>query len=572
MLTLSCRGSIGATAPNLTGKRPELRPPEQCCGSTNSINHVQRTLDALSRAPRRHVLPSPPVLPIKQQDRDVGWKITSDDWQRPETTVNERLNQARIYLSDEDVNLSVDFENRHKQIDNYIRKLARDEIKCDVGVYNEVQGILRVHQARMDELKNQDLEWTKHAPAASFSQRLSLGEIDRRIEIPGVPLREDHPPFTTERSPDLSLFRRTLGGSTLRGQKLRKIESEGQHEVLKNPAVVKDVLEERNSMSQDEIFEIRARKRGRRRAALEIALRSFATNNEQHYKGGWQHNFLRLPSKPSVRREESVLTIGTGKANEGHDIPPYRWTKRYFAFRKDQQNARLTGAKTITLQELAQPLSEKQQVFSEDRAVELIENAILKELHENRVPHKIEYTHDWSLVAKSPELNETTAYFAPGRWPPASEEPTTTVSKRQAEQAPAIEPKPKRRHFSVAYSPLGNPSDPPSRRPPPEELGFEAHREDSRDHTPDMGAGALIPPEIKHFDYRRDGMVLENAPDRKEKHYPGEASFMFGETGYLSALMSREIATCVQDRRARTRKWSNNPPKPPAPGPEPRDC
>lgn len=500
-------------------------------------------------------------LPVKQNHQEVGWESRSDEWIRPKGTVNERLNQARMFLSDEDVNLTLNFENRRKQIDNYLRKLADEEIECDLGVYNEVQDMLRVHQARIDRQKNQGLELTRHLPAASLSQRLSLGEIDHRTAIPGAPLRDDHPPFITERPPDLGLFLRTLHGPTAQGQKLRKLENEGRQEVLKKPVVVKDALEERGLLSRDEIFDIRARKRGRRRAAIEIALRSFATNDEQHYQGGWQHNSLRLPSKPMERRPDSVLTVSTGKENEGQYTPPYRWTKRYLAFRKHQKSARLSGAKERTLQELAQPLSETQQVFSEDRAVELIEDAILKELHEDRAPRKNEYTHDWSLVAKSPDLDRTVNYFMPGRWQPALKESAVAAKKkRKAEEALAAEPAPKRSHFAMVYSPLGSPSDPPSRRLPAEELGFEEHREGSHEQTPDIGAGGLMPPEMKQFDYRRDGMALEDAPDRKEKHYPGEASFMFGETGYLSALMSREIEMVVQGRRhAQNQPRNRNP-------------
>ncbi|MCJ1426611.1 hypothetical protein MMC29_004514, partial [Sticta canariensis] len=347
-----------------------------------------------------------------------------------------------------------------------------------------------------------------------------------------------------------------------------RLPEQGRQEIVRDPSLVDDVLEESASMSQDEEFEIRARKRGRRRAAIENALPSFATNDEQHYQGGWQ------PSKPLVRRPESVLTIGTGKENEGHYTPPYRWTKRYLAFLKYQKNAPLSRVKERTLQELAQPLSETRPVFSEDRALELIEAAMLKELHENRPPRKVKYSRDWSLVAKSPELDKRIHYFAPGRWRSAPEEPATSAKKRKAEEALATEPPRTRKNSAVAYKPLGSPSDPLSRRLPAEELGFKEYEEDSREHIPEIGTGNLMPPEMKEFDFQRDGMVLENVPDREERHYPGAASFMFGETGYLSALMSREIAIGHQRLRyARNRNWNlevghepepiKDPPSPP---------
>lgn len=555
--------------PKLIDTRPDSRLSERPHNFSFSHDSVQRAIDSPSQttdsppthlpagAPtHRHasVAQTLPDSPHKKDHQEVRWKITSDEGKRPKATVHDRLNQARIFLSDEDVYLTPEFDIRHNQIDNYIRKLADDQIECDVGVYNEVQDMLRVHEARMKKLKNQGLEWTEHLPAASLSQRLSLGEIDAQTAIPGAPLRSDHPPFTTERPPNLNLFLRTLHSSGPHGQKLRKIESEGRQEVLRDPSVVNDVLEERDSASQDEAFEILARRRGRQRAATEIALRSFATNEEQHYQGGWQHNFLR-PSRSVVRRPDSILTISTGKENEGHYTPPYRWMKRYLAFREYQKRVRLSGAKEMTLQELSQPLSETHQVFSEARAVELIEDAILKELHENRPPRKIKSTHDWSLVFKSLDLAKTTNYFEPGRW---RESPATSAEKRKAEETLVTEPSPKRSHFAVAYTPLGSPSDPPSRRLPPEELGFQAHREDSRDHTPEIGAGNLMPSEIKQFDYSRDGAELENVPDRMEKHYPGEASFMFGETGYLSALMSREIAIGLQSARYSNRTRPNH--------------
>ncbi|MCJ1470925.1 hypothetical protein MMC07_009573 [Pseudocyphellaria aurata] len=491
----------------------------------------------------------------KQIDQEMGWELTGDQWKRPGTTVNERLNQARIFLSDEDVNTSLSFEIHHKRIDNYLRKLAEEEVECDVNVYNEVQCMLRVHKTRIDKQKHLNLNFFEHVPAARLSQRLSLGELDDRTAITGGPLQDDNPHFSTQRPPNLSLFLKNLHDDTTLGQKLRKLEGQGYQEVIKNPSVVNEVLEVRESMNQHKMFDIQARKRGRRRAAIQIALQSFATNDEQHYQGSWQHNVLRLPFKQLGKRPEAVLTIGTGGENEEHHTPPYRWTKRYLAFLKHQKSPLHGGAKERTLQELAQPLSEMQQVFSEHRAVELIEDAILTELHENRDPSKSKHTHDWTLLAESLDLDGTIDYFAPRRWQPAHEEPDVleaTTRKRQAEEALETESSPKRGHFAVDYSPLGGPGNSPSRRLPLEELGFQAHREDSRDHTPDIGAGGLMPREMQQFNYQRDKMALENVLDKLEKHYSGAASFMFGETGYLSALMSREVASVLA---ARKRRW-----------------
>lgn len=559
---LTCGGRYGEITPEWVYGPPESRLPEQPPGSSNSGDPIQRAVDSQESHPTEtpnHQRTSIPQNQPEFSHQETGWDLTSEEWQRPKATVNERLKQARIFLSDEDANLSLNFEVHHRQIDNFLRKLADDEIECDVGVYNEVYDMLRVHQIRMDKLKNRDLERTEHRPAARLSQRLSLGGIDDRIALPGAPLRDDHPPFTIERPPDLTVFLQALCGNTSRGQTLRKVESEGRQEVLRDPSLVDDILEERASMSQDEKFEIRARKRGRRRAAIENALCSFATNDEQHYEGGWQQNFLRLRSKPLVRRPESVLTIGTGKENEGHYTPPYRWTKRYLAFLKYQKSAPLSRVKERTLQELAQPLSETRPVFSEDRALELIEAAMLKELHENRPPRKVKYSHDWSLVAKLPELDKKIHYFTPGRWRSVPEEPVTSAKKRKAEEALATKPRRRRNNSAVAYKPLGSPSDPLSRRLPAEELGFKEYEEDSREHTPEIGTGNLMPPEMKEFDFQRDGSVLENVPDREERHYSGAASFMFGETGYLSALMSREIAMGHQRLRyVRNRTWSNH--------------
>lgn len=558
---MSCGGRIDAGAPKPIAERPDGRLLGQPPLSNISEELVQRTMVSPEGPSPEHRPPgtpaprstSPELGPLdslyKQINQQVGWKGTGDELKRPRTAVNERLNQARIFLSDEDVNTSFNFEIHHRRIDNYLRKLAYDEIECDISIYNEVQCMLRVHQKRIEKEKQYNLPYIEHVPAATLSQRLSLGELDDRTAMTGTLVLDDYPPFTTQRPPNSNLFLETLRGNTILGQKLRKLESQGHQEVIRDPSVINEFLEERESMSQRKMFDVQARKRGRRRAAIQIALQSFATNDEQHYEGGWQHNVLRLPSKPLAKRPEAVLTVGTGEETEEDYTPPYRWTKRYLAFRKHQKSPAQGGAKEEgTLQELAQPLSETHQVFSEDRAVELIEDAILKELHENRDPRKIEYTHDWSLLAKSLGLRETIDYFAPERWQRAP----TSASKRKAEEALETEILPKRRHFAVDYSPLGGPGNSPSRRLPPEELGFQAHREDSRDHTPDIGAGGLMPKEMKQFDYQRDKMDLENLPDKMEKHYSGPASFMFGETGYLSALMSREVASVLA---ARKRTW-----------------
>ena len=389
---------------------------------------------------------------LAEQQRKEGEAVALHRWEPPAATVNEKLNQMRVFLSDEDINQDRDFEKHHKAVEKFLRKILDDKVECDVMLYNRVREMLQVHQSRMDSQHYQSCINARIVPIAPFSRRLALDAS--RASILGVPLREDRPPFTIERPIDQSLFLDQLHGRTSRGEELQKIESQGHSEVLTNLTTIKDALDENGLPNQEDIFNVRARKRGRQRAAIELALRSFASNHEQNYVGGWQYNFVRLPPKPQPRRPKSVLSIGTKiTGREEQSRPRFSWIVRYNVFQERQKQAGNTDAGALSLQNFVRPLNGGELVTTHAQALRLVEDAVLNELSQEQ-----------------PDL--PVDYFPPGRWKPPPAETPSSPAKRPAAKAPTSEPVAKRAHSAVLYAPLGDPNDPPSRRLPPEQLGF----------------------------------------------------------------------------------------------------
>ena len=101
-----------------------------------------------------------------------------------------------------------------------------------------------------------------------------------------------------------------------------------------------------------------------------------------------------------------------------------------------------------------------------------------------------------------------------------------------------------RQYFAVPYDSLTNPTGEPSRRLPPEELGFHEYLEDSREHTPEtgempeIGEGKYMNETMKNFRYDRDSHMLDDQSISEEQ---GQSEFRFGETPLLQAAMSNQI-------------------------------
>ena len=709
----------------------------------------------------------------QQQQQQEQQGATDDEevesYSPPPATTDERLEQARIFLSDEDVNVSQDFAKKHQEIDAYLRRIEDEKIPCNVQVYMEVKGMLFVHKTRMDKQRYEGNRPIDYDRLPKHSQRLGLRDTSERASLRGAPLREDHPPFTLERKFDQQEFLRAFRADTEQGIALRALEVAAYDETLLHSSLVNEYLEEgpvANETENDKIerFSVRARKRGRRRAAVQIALRSFARNCEQHFAGGWDHRVIRLALPPVEEPAEPIMFAPLDREHRPRTIQPYRFTRKLLQFQEGQremeegfneklansditegytwldypnpshkptvvrardenrlkilalltfdvlvkmgsyfimtgrehltrarasvfvqewaQPARLeigggnlpqqtkvrlvlafftedsgwpvrylatraksrpltpqaiaalqqyielrsdvnnaTVSKLLTrlgteladvwsrlrnnrlpedesvnreeairtvrrirvhryerdkskhrnrgrnapLRELAQALDGNEAQLTHADAINLMSDRILNENHENERPQRVTLDEMWSFAANVPAESRNRNFFSIEQWSgfapiKAGEEARiSTAGKRKAgvddESLPLPPPKRqraddvddfpphlKRRYNAVAYESL-NPDNPnPSRRLPPEEIGFVQVEETPEEHAPEIGSGELMPPEIKDFDYLRDGHVLENAPDMKENHQEGPPFFPFAETPFMQVLLGRQVA------------------------------
>lgn len=483
-----------------------------------------------------------------EKHRKGHQKLKADSrWKPPPPTANDRLRQARNFLSDEDVYLDSEFASRVERIDRFLlQRLAKEKIACDVRLYDEVQAMVKLHLSRMNGEKTQKIELPKSNPGPLQSQRLSRVDTSKQGYLLGAPLRDDHPPFTLERPADQNLFIKALHGPPAPTQdggkdrriELLKIEGDGFLEVLKNPALVHEWIEESESQTREAMFNARARRRGRRRAVTRLALRAFATNCEQHYEGRWQEPAFRLPSAPALN-DSNTGNIFAGNENVSKDSGPFQWTQKYLDLIR-LRKAKPKVENDRSLQELAQPLNDNLPIPTEEQALSLLRAEMLKEHQDSRqLP---EATSDTKWATQLPEPGQTQQYFSLGRWsgiaPPAPEE----SRKRTREDPSEGLPPPKRQHYAVAYERLDGSKGLPSKRLPLEQLDYREIREDSRERTPPRGTGALIPRAIKQFNFGLDGHVMEDARDPKVTEYPGgESSFNFGETSFVQATMSKWI-------------------------------
>ncbi len=708
-----------------------------------------------------------------------------ENYVQPPATVNERLAQARNFLSDEDINLCREFTEYHQQIDDILRGLSEGKQVCDVGLYKQVQDMTRVHQTRMDKLKYPIAKQVSPSLLASYSSRLPSNDPTAIAEAHLAFRKDDHAPFTINRKPDHAEFVHAFRTNDETGRKLRNIEHQAYLGTLSRPKLVNTYVEENS-------FEQRALKRGRRRAALQVALRTFAENREQHFSGGWMHRVVSLPQPPVVTLDEPRMCQAALESERSAEPDAYEWTKKNFGFQQGQKQleqwvnteraevqgstitpndksmlfsepavfykptqrrgvvkarqerrlirlarvtfalvaraglsdvsratggdapsthealvfiraiqeglidggtnetqdvptatqitmiqqyaksggqllqigsdggngdsalsdselARLeacpeeglsepngettdflrrlrielfnlieqsenvdsednsqmtedqdrqalvnfredlardtstttTARKFFTLQELAEPLNGTDGLPDIDRAKSLLTDKILTENHEDVRSRKLQHNKVWSFSSKLPARSKARNFFSLEKWsapPPfvpttAAQETTgkrkasiapetapgpkrlrkettaaqTTGGKRKATSDPETAPAPKRSQNAVDYRSLDPNDTNPSRRLAPEEIGFQVVKEKSHEPVLEVGSGKLMPPEIKNFNFKRHGQVLENAPDPVEKRLKGPPKFPFGETSATSAAMTTQIGLHLRD-------------------------
>ena len=270
----------------------------------------------------------------EHQEEQTEETPEEDDWEPSPPTADERLMQAENFFSDEDIISYSQFAERPKEFDNDLRRLAENKIPRNTQVYNEVRDMLRVHQSRMDQQKGQVWPHIAEQFSRQKSVRPVLSDRSDRDQLWETPSGENRPPFTVKRPNDHGSYGEAIRADTVQGNELRKIENEAYSKTLENPPLVHEHIGERSQQTENEIFEIRATNRGRRRAAIQIALRSFATNHEQHYEGGWKHRVLRLPSAPLPEPSEPVITMPAAREEGASGDEPFEWTRKVLDLQK----------------------------------------------------------------------------------------------------------------------------------------------------------------------------------------------------------------------------------------------
>lgn len=495
---------------------------------------------------------SPMVLDTENsEDNNVGWNGSGadDGIKLSPQAVNDRLRQARKFLSHEDANRHVEFARRHEKIDGFLRLIANEKIGCDVLLYTEVQAMVEVHRSRMNRQKAHNIERSGSRSRMPQSDRLSLYDTIKQGRLLGAPLRDDHPPFTLERPADQNLFIKALHGPSAPGQsgvtgandrraELTKHEIGGFLETLQNPSLVHEPIEERESQTRDERFNARATKRGRRRAAIRLALRSFATNSEQHYKGRWDRCDFRLPSAPAPQTSGRKIVFDKAiNARWAHE-KPFSWTQKYEHWLRVQKD-RPQGEKKDSVQEFARPLNGNRPIPTEKQARELLRAEIMKESQRNKPRVEVTNDNDWaSPVAKT---GVGKRYFSLNRWSGTTPNPTAGNSTRTFEGRPEIldaenlaapevgeefsvlkkAPVPEKRPEGRGNAHIREKSQVQGKSPVPEKLKVQKKSQIQRSSPRDQG-------------------LLEIAKSQ-EKIFRGDTTFTFAETPFLQAVTSKWI-------------------------------
>lgn len=454
---------------------------------------------------------------------------TKDGIKLSPQAINDRLRQARNFLSHKDANSHVDFVRRHEKIDNFLRQIANEKIECDVLLYNEAQAMVHVHRSRVNRTKAQNIEQSK---------RKSLFDTRKEGCLLGAPLRDDHPPFTLERPADQNLFLKALHGPPAPGQsndrrgELLKHEINGFLQTLENPSLVHERIEERESQTRDERFNARATKRGRRRAAIRLALRSFATNSEQHYKGRWDTCDFRFPRTPVPQTSGGKIVFNKTTNAQKADEKPFSWTRKYEHWLRARLD-RTQGEKADSVQELARPLNGNQPIPTEKQAMDLLRAEIMKE--SQRKKQRVEATNDNDWASPVSQTAVGKRYFSLNRWSGTSPKPTAGNSTRTFEIRPeslAAE--------NLAASEVGEEFSVQEKKP--DIQGNPQIREKSQVQGQSPVRQKLKVQEKSQIrrSSRRDQGLLDIARSQ-ENFLRGDTTFTFAETPFLQAVTSKRI-------------------------------
>lgn len=152
--------------------------------------------------------------------------------------------------------------------------------------------------------------------------RLPPSDPAKVTKLQGQLQNDDLFPFSLEEGSDDEAFLAAFNDSGDEGTNLRRFDRDGFNEVISCPS-----LAARNPDLPDETFEQRAKKRGRDSAALQLALRLFCRNYEQHYGSLVDQRLVDFPP---------TLTPRIKQLKESSVRDAFQCTKMNALFRAEQ--------------------------------------------------------------------------------------------------------------------------------------------------------------------------------------------------------------------------------------------
>lgn len=128
----------------------------------------------------------------------------------PQPSVDERLKEARNFLADEDVNRCLDFKAKLAQIDQFLQHVEEKNLPRNKYLFGDVKAMVDVQKDWTDRMDKPpaDVEGPDAPSISSHSTRLinieTAAQFQLQREAYGVvtQMRDDHPPFTVNRSSD----------------------------------------------------------------------------------------------------------------------------------------------------------------------------------------------------------------------------------------------------------------------------------------------------------------------------------------------------------------------------------
>ncbi|THV52445.1 hypothetical protein BGAL_0079g00320 [Botrytis galanthina] len=170
---------------------------------------------------------------------------------------DERLEQIKTFLADEDANRCLDFKAKLDQIQDYLTHIEKHRVPCDKSLFKDAKVMTDVQadwHDRMEKSTLGDPLCVDTPQIQPYSTRLMSNEVTLAIretkEINGTQtqIRENRPPFTVKRTKDHAVFLRAIKEDAKKtltdlteeeeNRNLFKIENHAYVDANKNPALI----------------------------------------------------------------------------------------------------------------------------------------------------------------------------------------------------------------------------------------------------------------------------------------------------------------------------------------------